>query len=209
MDTKKLAKIIKLVVEHELKRQLPDLIKEGVSKVLTESKNVPAPVTSVKKKPKKTIQKEEVDPFSLANSMLDGMQDTPNAKTPTVAEKRELKKLSKNPILNEILNNTKPFKDRGGPPQYGTEAPAQYGQSEQLDESYDEMDKTVSFDKNIGPAGADGLKSQMASKMGYNDTQNKTPKTSGGLGVSTGLPGLDRIMNRDNSDLVSKFKTRK
>jgi len=27
-----------------------------------------------------------------------------------------------------------------------------------------------------------------------------------GLGVQTGLPGLDRILNRDNSELVKKFK---
>jgi hypothetical protein len=26
------------------------------------------------------------------------------------------------------------------------------------------------------------------------------------LGVTTGLPGLDRILNRDNSALVKKFK---
>ena len=28
----------------------------------------------------------------------------------------------------------------------------------------------------------------------------------GGLGVQTGLAGLDRILNRDNSALVKKFK---
>jgi hypothetical protein len=28
----------------------------------------------------------------------------------------------------------------------------------------------------------------------------------GGLGVQTGLPALDRVLNRDNSALVKKFK---
>jgi hypothetical protein len=27
-----------------------------------------------------------------------------------------------------------------------------------------------------------------------------------GLGVTTGLAGLDRILNRDNSELVKRFK---
>jgi hypothetical protein len=44
----------------------------------------------------------------------------------------------------------------------------------------------------------------MAHKMGYQQMASTQSKT--GLGVQTGLPGLDRILNRDNSELVKKFK---
>ena len=68
------------------------------------------------------------------------------------------------------------------------------------------MDKTVEFTSQGAGAGVSGLKTQMAHKMGYGDVVTKSNKT--GLGVQTGLPGLDRILNRDNSSLVKKFKTR-
>jgi len=48
------------------------------------------------------------------------------------------------------------------------------------------------------------MRAQMAQKMGYGDIKQQPSKT--GLGVQTGLPGLDRILNRDNSELVKKFK---
>lgn len=191
MNTKKLAKIIKIVVEYELKRQLPGLISEGMAKVLNEQKKRPI---------KKIIEKvETADPFSLANTMLDEIQqEHTKPSSPKIVEKR---KLSKNPLLNEILNNTKPFKDRGGP--------TNYGQSTQLDESFKDMDKTVSFDKMGAQGGMDVMKSQMSAKMGYGGYTNPNTPTSAGLGVTTGLPGLDRILNRDNSELVKQFKTRK
>jgi hypothetical protein len=40
--------------------------------------------------------------------------------------------------------------------------------------------------------------------MGYGNTSSGPKKQ--GLGVTTGLPGLDRILNRDNSELVKRFK---
>jgi len=202
MDTKKLAKVIKLVVEQELKRQLPKLIKEGVNKVLNEQKR-----RTPKQKTKVIQEIEEVDPFSLANSMLDEVQSVGSSHR-EIEHKTELKPLSKNPVLNEILNNTKPFQDRGAPPNYGESIPAEYDQTSHLDESFDNMDKTINFDSNSGAGGADVLRAQMAAKMGYGGYSN-APTKKAGLGVTTGLPGLDRILNRDNSELVKKFKTRK
>jgi hypothetical protein len=52
--------------------------------------------------------------------------------------------------------------------------------------------------------GVDGLRVQMAAKMGYGDMGGAPKK--GGLGVTNGLAGLDRILNRDNSELVKRFK---
>ena len=40
----------------------------------------------------------------------------------------------------------------------------------------------------------------IADKMGYGDMQPAGKKQ--GLGVSTGLAGLDRVLNRDNSELI-------
>ena len=201
MDTRKLAKVIKLVVERELKRQLPKLIKEGVNKVLNEQKR-----KAPKQRKSKVIQEEvEVDPFSLANSMLDSDRITTVGTSHRNIEHNEeipaMKQLSKNPVLNEILNNTQPFQDRGGPPQYDTPAP--------INENHEDMDKTLNFDSNIGAGGAEGMRTQMAAKMGYGGYGNPSTTKKEGLGVSTGLPGLDRILNRDNSTLVKQFKTRK
>ena len=40
--------------------------------------------------------------------------------------------------------------------------------------------------------------------MGYGDIKQQPSKT--GLGVKNRITGLDRILNRDNSELVKKFK---
>ena len=189
MDTKKLAKIIKIIVERELNKTLPALIEEGVKKemekMLTEST------------PKREVETVEQDPFSLANAML---EEDRVIQGETEAPRVEQKQYSKNPVINEILNKTKPFTDRGTPPQYNNPA-------ELMTENFNDMDKTLSFDSNIGAAGMDGMKAQMKQKMGYGAVNTSTPSKQG-LGVSTGLPGLDRILNRDNSELVKKFKTR-
>ena len=50
------------------------------------------------------------------------------------------------------------------------------------------------------------LQHSMAAQMGYGDVSAAAGVKQGGLGVQTGLAGLDRILNRDNSALVKKFK---
>jgi hypothetical protein len=67
-----------------------------------------------------------------------------------------------------------------------------------------DIDQTVSMGTSLGAGGTDALRAQMAHKMGYQQMASTPSKT--GLGVQTGLPGLDRILNRDNSELVKKFK---
>ena len=124
---------------------------------------------------------------------------------------------TKNSILNEVLNNTKPFSKAqrsGGQVGSGGASVLDSLPQQQLHEnthipSYasaePDIEQTINIDSSLGAGGTDAIKSQMAQKMGYGDIGGSNPKV-GGLGVQTGLPGLDRILNRDNSALVKKFK---
>jgi len=203
MDSKKLAQLIKLVVEQEIKKQLPKMIKEEVSKLLNEA---PAP------KPKKDIL-EEVDPFELATLLL----EKDRTKTTTIKEEvrqvQPTKQLSRNSTINEILNQTKPFtsaqRSAGGVgggssilDNYQIEQPINEGYSNSHIPNYMEaepdIDETISYGGGA-QGGIETMRSQMASNMGNGSRK-------GGLGVTTGLAGLDRILNRDNTELVKRFK---
>ena len=196
MNNKQLIKVIKTLVEVETAKQqerflsktFPKILEEEVNKRLAEVKggvvSVPSP---------QVVQEDVIDPFEQAELALEEQRQTPT------------KKLSNNPILNEVLNNTKPFskEQRSSTPGGGKSVLDNLPQQQPIQES---MDKTVEFTSQGAGAGVGGLRTQMAHKMGYGDVATKTNKT--GLGVRTGLPGLDKILNRDNSTLVKKFKTR-
>jgi len=209
MDSKKLAQLIKLVVEQEIKKQLPKMIKEEVSKLLNET-TIP--------KPKKDIL-EEVDPFELATLLLEKDRTT----TPTIKEEvrqvQPIKQLSKNSTINEILNQTKPFtaaQRNAGQVGGGSSILDNYQMEQPINEGYTnshipnymdaepDIDETISYGGGA-QGGIETMRSQMASKMGYGDMGGSGIK-KGGLGVTTGLAGLDRILNRDNSELVKRFK---
>jgi hypothetical protein len=125
---------------------------------------------------------------------------------------------SKNAVLNQVLNQTTPFskaqRASGGTPGGGASVlDSLPPQTQQVQEnthipSYmdaePDIDQTVSMGTSLGAGGPEAMRAQMAHKMGYQQTGTQSSKT--GLGVQTGLPGLDRILNRDNSELVKKFK---
>ena len=192
MDTKKLAKLIKVIVEAEvakkhesfLTKTFPKILEEEVNrrvKTLLEEKGGVADSST-------QIVEEEVDPFQIAEQALQEERQQPK------------KQFTKNAVLNEVLNNTKPFsaEQRKG----GVEQKSVLDKFQQpVNES---MDKTVSFTQTTAGGGLESMRAQMASQMGYGDIKRGPSKT--GLGVQTGLPGLDRILNRDNSELVKKFK---
>lgn len=93
------------------------------------------------------------------------------------------KKFSNNPILNEVLQQTTPFSNSNTPSYAG--APTEVSSN------------TMKFDSNsTHTLGAQSI----AQKMGYGDMQGGAKKH--GLGVTTGLAGLDRVLNRDNSELI-------
>jgi hypothetical protein len=49
----------------------------------------------------------------------------------------------------------------------------------------------------------------MTAQMGYGNMNMGGASKSTGLGVQTGLAGLDRVLNRDNSSLVKAFDKKK
>ena len=202
MNNKQLIKVIKTLVEaevakrqeHFLSKTFPKILEESVKKVLSESKV----------KTKKNIQPiQESDPFKKAEEALNEQR----VATPQ-------KSFTKNEILNKVLNETTPFsKEQRAGTGRGTKSVLDSLPQQQVNEnthipSYmdaePDIDQTVNMDTSLGAGGPTALRAQMAQKMGYQSIGTKPSKT--GLGVQTGLPGLDRILNRDNSELVKKFK---
>ena len=192
MNNKQLIKVIRTLVEVETAKQqerflsktFPKILAEEVDKRLKEVKGGVAP-------PSTQVVTEGIDPFEQAELALEQERVTPK------------KQFTKNKTLNEVLNMTTPFskEQRSSTPGGGTSVLDSLPQQEPIQES---MDKTVSFTSQGAGAGAGGMRTQMAAKMGYGDVATRPNKT--GLGVKTGLPGLDKILNRDNSELVKKFK---
>ena len=180
MDSKKLVKVIKALVEAEVSKRQEVFLKKTFPKILDEAvKARMKTITSNKTK--------EVDPFSLANAVLD---ENRKESQPVV----ENQTYTKNPMLNQVLNET-----------------LQSGVT-------DTMDKTVTFGTHnvaaagggtpVGQSGIQSFREEMAQKMGLQPMGQQSAPQPQGLGVQTGVPGLDKILNRDNSELV-KAMTRK
>jgi hypothetical protein len=207
MDSKKLAQIIKLVVEQEIKKQLPKLVKEEVEKkmkVLQERKSTP-------------IEDVELDPFALAESLLQKERQTQQVQQTQRVTEVAQRQFTKNPVLNNILNQTKPFsaaQRTAGPvgggssvlDNFQTQQPIQEAASyvPNFMDAEPDIESTIEVGNVAPQLGLESMRAQMAAKMGYGDMGGGSKR--GGLGVTTGLPGLDRILNRDNSELVKRFK---
>ena len=165
MEAKKIAKLVKALVEAEVAKQQETFLTKTFPKILKEE------MKRLNESKPSQVQ-NEVDPFSLANAVLE--ED----------RKQDGKVYSKNPAINEVLQNTQPF---------------------------NQMDKTMTFGTQDVPAGGGmtpNLQQTMAQKMGYGSMVGGASKPQG-LGVQTGLAGLDRVLNRDNSALVKAFDKNK
>ena len=202
MNNKKLVEVIKLIVEKEVKRQLPNLIKEEVSKQVKLLKE------STPSKLKTNLVEEEVyDPFEMANKILEEDRVEQETTSPSFLKGRQL---TKNPVLNEVLAQTQPFtqQQRNGGLGGNSSVLDQYSQQEMVNEEtgYEEwptMNTGLQPQPQTSPDDVRAtMRAQMEQQMGFNGGGSR----SGGLGVKTGLAGLDRILNRDNSELVKKFK---
>jgi hypothetical protein len=97
---------------------------------------------------------------------------------PKMVETKE-KEFSKNPMINQILNETRTAAANG-------------------DGGY----RTMSFGQS--DMGSIAGRTAMAEKMGYGDFAGGAQKS--GLGVQTGVAELDKAFNRDYSELVKRFK---
>ena len=183
MKSKQLVKVIKTIVEAEVAKKHEQFLTKTFPKILEEEVS-----RRMKSTPKVVEQTTEIDTFEQAEIALQEERTQPK------------KQFTKNEAINEALNNTKPFtaEQRKG----GVEQKSVLDNFQQpVNES---MDKTVTFNQQGAGAGLEGMRANMAAQMGYGDIKKQPSKT--GLGVRTGLPGLDRILNRDNSELVKKFK---
>jgi hypothetical protein len=164
MDMDKLLEAIQILIKEELKEQLPALIKEGVKaemkKMISEGK---------------VASKPQSKGISMAKAILG---DEPIVES--VQQKHAPhKQFSKNPMINQILNETK-----GGIPQG------------------DGGFRTMSFGQSDMSSIAG--RTAIAEKMGYGDMAKGPSPT--GLGVNTGVAELDKAFNRDYSELVKRFK---
>ena len=214
MNNKQLIKVIKALVEVEvakkqelfLSKTFPKILEAEVSKRLLE----------VTKTSKKVLKKKVQDPFDMANEALRMEQ---SATVVPIQENTQApqRTFSKNAVLNQVLNQTTPFSKaqrsgQGGGASVLDGLPQQTQQPIVQENTHipsymdaePDIDQTVSMGTSLGAGGTEALRAQMAHKMGYQQMGSTPSKT--GLGVQTGLPGLDRILNRDNSELVKKFK---
>ena len=214
MNNKQLIKVIKALVEVEvakkqelfLSKTFPKILEAEVSKRLLE----------VTKTSKKVLKKKTQDPFDMANEIL---REEQSATVVPIQENTQApqRTFSKNAVLNQVLNQTTPFSKaqrsgQGGGASVLDSLPQQTQQPIVEENTHipsymdaePDIDQTVSMGTSLGAGGTDALRAQMAHKMGYQTVGTQSNKS--GLGVQTGLPGLDRILNRDNSELVKKFK---
>ena len=164
MDTDKLLKAIQILIKEELKEQLPALIKESVQKE----------VKRLLSEGKQPVPKKESTGISMAKAILG---DEPIQES--VQQNVQPKSFSKNPMINQILNETAMTPTTG-----------------------DGGFRTMSFGQ--GDMSSIVGRTAMAEKMGYGDLAKGPSPT--GLGVNTGVAELDKAFNRDYSELVKRFK---
>lgn len=164
MNTDKLIKAIQILVREEVKVLLPTLVKEAVrietAKLLKENKQLK----------QKLVSNKVVPPTFMDMDVRESVQPT--------------KQLSKNPILNEVLNQTKPFN-------------TSINEGAESDEW-----RTISYDSKMTDTVA---RNHIAEKMGYQEFG--APKQ--GLGIQTGNQALDKAFNRDYSQLVKAMDKKK
>lgn len=155
MNTEKLVQAIQILVKEELKQQLPTLIKEAVRSEMKK-------LLAEQKQPKNTG-------LSMAKAIL-GEESTKVA---------EQKTYTKNPMINQILNETRTAVSNDG------------------------GFRTMSFGQS--DMGSIVGRTAIAEKMGYGEFAGGGGQKTG-LGVQTGNESLDKALNRDYSELVKRFK---
>ena len=181
MNSKKLVKVIKTLVEAEVAKKHEVFMKKTFPKILKEA-------LDAKMKNVVSTKDEKMNAFSLANAVLE--EDRKNSQ-PVV----ESQTFTKNPMLNQAINET-----------------LQSGMN-------DTMDKTVTFGTHnvaaagggtpVGQSSIQSFRQEMAAKMGLQPIGQQSSPQPNGLGVTTGVPGLDKVLNRDNTELVKAMSKKR
>ena len=174
MDTDKLVKAIQIIVKEEIKAVLPTLVKEGVKaemkKLLKENKQL-----------REALKPQPTQPTFMDTPVIENTLHT-----------QPQRQFSKNPIINEILNQTQPFNGSQNiqtPSYAGAPTETSFG--------------TMQFDStSTHTLGAQNI----AQSLGYGDMMGGQRS---GLGVQTGNPTLDKAFNRDYSQLVKAMDKKK
>jgi hypothetical protein len=215
MNNKQLIKVVKALVEAEVAKNQMQFLSKTFPKIL--EAEVSKRLLEVTKTPKKVLKKKVQDPFDMANEVLRMEQLSVPATQIQENVQVQPKQFTKNAILNQVLNQTKPFSKEqrsggGGAKSVLDNLPKTVQQPMVQENTHipsymdaePDIDHTVNMSTSLGAGGPEAMRAQMAHKMGYQPIGTQPNKA--GLGVQTGLPGLDRILNRDNSELVKKFK---
>ena len=186
MNTDKLIKAIQIIVAEEIKSVLPKLVKEGVKKEMVKLLKENKQLREALKPTKKVVPTEPTFMDEAINE--------------TIQPQTQQRMLSKNPVLNQILNQTKPLSlsENTNKSVLDNIQPTYAGAPTEV--SSGTMDFGTQSTHTLGAQ-------SIADKMGYGDMQPAGKKQ--GLGVSTGLAGLDRVLNRDNSELIKAFDKQK
>jgi hypothetical protein len=182
MNTDKLIKAIQIIVAEEIKSVLPKLVKEGVKKEMVKLLKENKQLREALKPTKKVVPTE---PTFMDDAINEITQPQPQQRM-----------LSRNPVLNQILNQTTPLSISENTTKSVLDniQPTYAGAPTEV--SSGTMDFGTQSTHTLGAQ-------SIADKMGYGDMQPAGKKQ--GLGVSTGLAGLDRILNRDNSELIKAW----
>ena len=215
MNNKQLIKVVKALVEAEVAKNQMQFLSKTFPKIL--EAEVSKRLLEVTKTPKKVLKKKVQDPFDMANEVLRMEQLQIPATQIQENVQVQPRQFTKNAILNQVLNQTKPFSKEqrsggGGTKSVLDNLPKTVQQPMVQENTHipsymdaePDIDHTVNMSTSLGAGGPEAMRAQMAHKMGYQPIGTQPNKA--GLGVQTGLPGLDRILNRDNSELVKKFK---
>jgi len=159
MNIDKLTEAIQIIVREEIRKVLPRILKKTIQ-------------LEVKRK-----LDEHLAELNQSNFMDDTSLSTNESNIYPRRVNRNPKKLSNNPVFNEILNETAPF--------------------DKQHRIGDDDFRTLAFDsKDVHTLGAGSI----AERFGYGDIVGKPQE--GGLGVTTGNKVLDKVFNRNYSDLV-------
>ena len=154
MNTDKLVKAIQIIVKEEIKAILPILVKEGVKKEMAKLLKENKQLNQTLKPAQPTFMDEPV-----IENILHQQPAQPQ------------RKLSSNPILNEILNQTQPFNGT-----QHTQTPSYAGAPMEVSNG------TMAFDStSTHTLGAQSIQQN----MGY-----------GAQPIQTGNSGMDKLLNK-------------